>query len=261
MSKKKHPPTTPHAPTTPHRKARTMDQIVIVHHASHPGLTGEVMRQITHALARQAAEHVGPLWRIVPPALSYDPDGYVPDGASALALFDNADQAGALGYHGRDPHGIPYGRVFVETILANGGTLFESANSVAVTLSHELLEMLGDEDVNVWCDAEDGYEYARELCDAVEADAYVIDGVHVSNFVLPTFFDPSAPHNITRFDYRSRLGAPFTMLPGGYQIRRGADGRVENVWGDMFPEWKRAAKAHPASRTSRRAASAPHAAE
>lgn len=253
-------PKTPAAPTTPHRKTRTMDQIVIVNHASDPGLTGEVMRQITHALARQAAEHVSPLWRIIPPAIAYDPDGKVPAGASALALFDNADQAGALGYHDRDPHGIPYGKVFVETILANGGHLVDSANSVSVTLSHELLEMLGDEDVNVWADGEDGYEYARELCDAVEADAYVIDGVHVSNFVLPTFFDPSAPHNITRFDYLSRLGAPFTMLPGGYQIRRGADGHVENVWGDMFPAWKRPLKEHPASRTSRRAASSPRAA-
>lgn len=254
------PKKTPHHPPTPHtpppRKARTMDQIVIVNRSSHPGLTGEIMRAITHALARQAAEHVGPLWRLVPPALSYEPDGHVPEGASSLVLFDNADQAGALGYHDRDPHGVPYGKVFVETILANGGDLSTSRNSVSVTLSHELLEMLGDEDVNVWVDAEDGFEFARELCDAVEADAYELDGVMVSNFVLPTFFDPSAPHNSTRFDYLGRLGAPFSMLPGGYQIRRGADGTVENVWGFDFPAWKRAAKAHPASRTSRRHAAA-----
>ena len=230
-----------------------MHSVHIVNLSRHPGLTSELVARMTIALAKQAAEHVAPLWDIVPPALSF---GETPaPGSAPLVIFDTAEQAGFLGYHSVGPDGVPYGRVFIATILGHGGTLIETANSVSVTLSHEWLEMLGDPACNEWCDANDGYTYAEELCDAVEAQAYDIDGIMVSNFVTPLWFEPFANAAIGRFDYLSRLTAPFQLDRGGYAIRRPLNGGpVENVWGAEYPEHKRAGKLHPAARTARRAA-------
>jgi len=50
-----------------------------------------------------------------------------------LLLADNADVAGALGYHDQRPGQKPVGFVFVETSLKNG-------DKPSVTLSHEVLE-------------------------------------------------------------------------------------------------------------------------
>lgn len=244
------------APAAAHRKRKAHDMlsVAILNHSAHPGLTPAVLGTITHALARQLVEHVGPLCQIIPPSLAYLADGHAPAGVSPLVLFDDADQADALGYHDIDPHGLPYGRVFVHTILDAGGSLYQGPTSVSVTLSHELLEMVGDPGANRWADnVVDGYGYAIELCDAVEGDSYEIDGVHVSNFVLPSYFDAMTPRT-ARFDFLARLPGPFTMTRGGYLIRRNpTTGIVSNIFGEHFPEWKKALKAHPAARTSRRA--------
>src|SRR2546425_857524 len=72
---------------------------------------------------------------------------YYPKGAVApvdswwIAVVDNADVANALGYHDLTSAGLPLGKVFVGTALTYG-------EKPSVTLSHELLEMLGDPFVN-----------------------------------------------------------------------------------------------------------------
>ncbi len=214
-----------------------------------PELDGQ-LPAIVSALGRQLAEHLQPFWGRVLPSLALTKTP--PTGASQLVMLDDADQADALGYHDETPDGVPYGRVFVRPILGSGGTVATGANSISATLSHELLEMVGDPSANLWADGPGGFDYAVELCDAVEGDAYEIDGIAVSNFVLPAFFDPQAAAD-ARFDYVAKLGKPFTMTPGGYQIRRTETGAVSNVFGEAFPAWKLAAKAHRGSRTSRRA--------
>jgi len=229
-----------------------MHHVVIVNFSANPGLTAAVLSGITLALAKQAAEHVAPLWSIVPPALEYAPNGKVVAGASALAIFDTPEQAGYLGYHSVGPDGVPYGRVFVDPILRSGGTLFQTSNAVSVTLSHEWLELIGDPAANEWCDDAGEWSYAEELCDPCQGDAYLIDGVMVSDFVTPLWFEPYA-HPAARFDHMSLLTAPFQLRSDGYAIRRPQNGGpVQNVWGAEVPEWKKALKGQPASRTSRR---------
>lgn len=204
---------------------------------------------IVIALGKQLARDLQPIWGRVLPSLHLRK--IVPPHSSTLAIFDDADQAGALGYHDETPQGLPYGKVFAETILQNGGTIQDSANSISVTLSHELLEIVGDPSCNWWADNVDGYSYAMELADAVEGDAYLIDDVYVSNFVTPAFFDPHAPRG-ARLDYLHRLTRPFTMSRGGYQIRRQANGVVTNVFASGHPAWKIAIKEFAAARTLRR---------
>lgn len=222
--------------------------IVIVNRSKDTRITNALI-PIVRALGKQLADDVAPTWgRMVPSLMVTDTPS---SAASQIVILDDADQADVLGYHSETPEGIPYGRVFINPILENRGTIHSSETSVSVTLSHELLEIVGDPSVNYWADAEDGYSYALELADAVEGDSYLIGDVHVSNFVLPAFFDPRAEVG-SRFDHMGKLGRPFTTTRGGYQIRRRITGHLDYVYGDSFPEWKQAMKMHPAARSRRR---------
>lgn len=171
-----------------------------------------------------------------------------------MAILDSADQAGALGYHDTTPDGRPYGKVFLEPILSNGGDLITQSISLSVTLSHECLETVGDPYANAWVRHSDGILYAQENCDPCEADSYVIDGVAVSNFVGPRWFsEGSGP-----YDYMGKLTSPFTMTSGGYMITMDANGDVHQVFGSSYPEWRKKTKEHAASRTNKRMHPSPH---
>src|SRR5882672_9437152 len=88
-----------------------------------------------------------------------------------MGMFDTADQAGALGYHDLTTAGLPIGKVFAKTTL-------DAHDLVFVTLSHEVLEILGDPDINLIVQ-KGGRGYSYEVCDAVEDDSlgYDINGV------------------------------------------------------------------------------------
>jgi hypothetical protein len=125
-----------------------------------------------------------------------------------IVLTDNPDQAGALGYHEMTSQGTPLGKVFA-------GLDIQSGSSWTVTLSHELLEMLGDPWIN-WCaEGTDGKIYALEVCDAVEADelGYQINGVLVSDFITPSWFEPT---RADRMDFKRRLSKSMELARGGY---------------------------------------------
>ena len=78
--------------------------------------------------------------------------------------------------------------------------------------------MLVDPYINLTAlDDHSGRFYAYEVCDAVEADefGYMIDGVLVSDFVLPHWFDEHAVK--TRVSsFRSHVHGPFKLASGGY---------------------------------------------
>lgn len=137
----------------------------------------------------------------------------VPAGAWQLNVFDNADAAGALGYHETTARGLPLGKVFAKTTIQYGGIW-------SVTFSHELLEMLLDPWINLLA-IDEGHKraYAYEACDAVEADqlGYAVQGVQVSDFVLPNFFEPDVQVKSShRRSWRGHVTKPFELAPGGY---------------------------------------------
>lgn len=132
----------------------------------------------------------------------------LPKGWWQIVVLDNPDQAGALGYHELSSTGTPLGKVFAQFDIRSGF-------SWTVTLSHELLEMLADPWIN-WCAiGSDSRVYALEVCDPVEAEevAYTIDGVLVSNFVTPAWFEPTGAD---RRDYRRHLTRELEVHAGGY---------------------------------------------
>src|SRR3954447_24520075 len=172
--------------------------------------------QMVAAVRRQAHEAARLIDRYLP---SIRTSTRVPDGAVPILIVDNPDVANALGYHDVDPRGVPYGRVFVDPVLDNGGTPLGDAGdpslSVSAVLSHEVLEWWYDPACNDWSDRGRS-SVAKELCDPVEADWYRIDGVAVSNFILPAWFNPL--DKVGPWDRLGKLHGPFTMTKGGYWI-------------------------------------------
>ena len=139
--------------------------------------------------------------------------------------FDDADAAGALGYHDLTKDGQPVSNDFVKTTLADH-------ELVSVTASHELFEMVIDPIANLWAEASDGTEYGYEMCDPVEEDTFLVDGIQMSNFVHPAWFEPFKHPAGTKFDHLGLLKKPFTMTKGGYMIIK-KKGKVSEVYGSM----------------------------
>jgi hypothetical protein len=173
------------------------------------------VRTATAALQKQVHDHFCPAWGI-DADLQFVPTGSAPPAGSWwLVILDNADQAGALGYHDITDEGLPLGKAFAGTDKRYG-------TEWTVTASHELLEMLGDPDINLTAFVEDsktsGRLFAYEVADACEADefGYVIDGVLVSDFVYPSWFESFWKPGSTQFDYCKKIQEPFELLPGGY---------------------------------------------
>jgi len=184
------------------------------------------------------------------PAIEYVPRGEVPNGLPC-ELADTIDVPGAAGYHDNGPNG-PYIKILVDA-------------DWTVTLSHEALELGGDPSANIWADSADGNDYAYELCDADQGGVYEIDGVRVSNYVTPAFFDPFSGHG-AKLDRMGRLTRPFETHEEGYQIMRTEPGRISQVFaahgrlmhhlgggvvvvfGHAFPEHKKQAKIAKAAR-------------
>jgi hypothetical protein len=145
-----------------------------------------------------------------------------------FVYFDDADTAGALGYHDLTQNGQPISKVFVKTTLAD-------KQLVSVTACHELFEMVIDPIANLWAEAADGTEYAYEMCDAVEEDTFLVDGIQMSDFLHPAWFEPFNHPPGTKFDHLGLLKKPFTLSKGGYAILK-KKGKVTNIFGSKAKE-------------------------
>jgi hypothetical protein len=140
-------------------------------------------------------------------------------GDAVIYLWDGKASKDALGYHDQNNRGIPYG--FVYPALSK-----EMGEHWSATLSHEVLELIADPEANLLVQGphptrlHDFAFYWYEMCDAVQNESYQIDGITVSNFVLPLYFTSSDERG-GRNDYLSRAHksktlASFGLNPGGY---------------------------------------------
>jgi hypothetical protein len=208
-------------------------------------MTDEQVAAMVPALQRQVTEDFYPSWG-ANAALTFVGKNEVPDPLCwQIVVLDNSDQAGALGYHDLTASGLPLGKVFAKTDLQYG-------NSVSVTVSHELLEMLADPWI-CWTIFNQSTNYAGiifplEVCDACEADdiGYEIDGVLVSDFVYPTWFEAQW-HGVTgvAFDKTGKLKNPFQLAAGGYigyfDVSKGSgwqQATADLAFGSSAEDWK-----------------------
>src|SRR5262249_46302214 len=144
-------------------------------------------------------------------------------GAWTMVFLDKPDAPNALGYHDLTKHGLPLSKIFVEPTLAAG-------EQVSVTACHELAEMMIDPAINLWSDGPKGKLYAYEMCDAVEEETFLIDGIAMSDFVYPAYFELFRKPHSAQFDYLNKVTRPFELLHGGYSlVRQGT--KVTEIFG------------------------------
>jgi hypothetical protein len=218
------------------------------------------------AIQTQLNLHVFPAWNLKGGAIKfYANPANVPGHAWTIFVIDNDAQVpGALGFHQEEGDKIT-GYIMCDPILSNGGTVmkFDPSNpgqyTVSGTLSHEVIETVGDRFTNCYCD-NGNTSWCAELCDPVEQIGYgvVANGVNVSvsDFVFPNFFNPQATVGKNGpFNYLKSVQAPYTILSGGYAIvRTGGPGTEKQIFGEAMPQWRRDMKQAQFARGGRRMA-------
>jgi hypothetical protein len=179
---------------------------------------------------------------------------YIKKGATTtiktkVFFLNSTDYQGALAYH-HVSDGIPYGRVFVDTVLRYGPILWSPDSTkptVAQCLAHEVFELLINPFCNSWWMLPDDYTlYPSEVSDPVQGNIVLVTlsyttrsssipirqitttvKVGMSDWVLPSWtnFQGSRP-----FNRNNTLTAPFQIAPGGYEyVLRG--GEVTTIFG------------------------------
>ncbi len=238
--------------------------ISIINRTQHEhGLSDADVQQAVRAINRQLAEDFEPHWQFgarlrLDASFERTKDGgekalvrEMPQrrGDAVVYLVDGSSVADAEGYHDRNGGDVPCGFVSLDACR-------ECNDPWQMTLSHEVLELVGDPMANLMVQGPHPHErhklvfHTFELCDPVQADSYEIDGVPVSNFVLPAWFTRGdAVGGRNDFIGRRRDRAPlesFRMAPGGYLCywdpQRDGD-KWTHVMADAQAESRLAAKA------------------
>lgn len=216
-------------------------RFAIVNESTDTRITPEVLMRIANALVKQSIEFAQ-WWETAPATIDVVAKGSSPpNGDAIMHIKDRIPEApDALAYHTTDSRGRPVLVLGWLTILESGGTIATGPNSVACAMSHEVLECEMNPYVNCWYDCPDGVrEQSGEVCDPVQGGSYEIDGIAVSDFVGPRYFDssPNAPGPY------SRLGTvkPFEVARDGYAVYRkgGPTGKETQVFGDLVSDHKK----------------------
>jgi hypothetical protein len=204
--------------------------ISIINH-SNGKVSDAKVQQVIRAINRQMAEDFEPYWSITCRVRLEGRSSKKPSdlsladmrGDAVIYIWDKHDIDDAVGYHEKNNMGVPYGFVFLD--IAE-----ELEEEWSVILSHETLELAADPEVNLLVVGPhpDPSENRRnvffwyEMCDAVQGETYVIDGVTVSNFVLPLYFTSGDEYTGRNDFLGSQYGKKnatlrsFGVNPGGY---------------------------------------------
>lgn len=186
-------------------KGRT-PTITCINHASAD--LGVDFDDLIAALQVFVTEHVAPVWGT--PANLIKAKG-CRDGCWAMLFLDHADHAKALAYHELTPDGYPQSKVFVKTTRADG-------TPISMAASHELVEMLVDPSMNLEVMKPDGKLVHRyEAADPVQELHFLVNGMRMSDFVYPAYFESFHKPGSVKFDHNNVLKKPFQIHLRGYQ--------------------------------------------
>lgn len=203
--------------------------IVIVVKNQASVVSDEQVQAILHALQTQLDRDLCPSWSLGQFHLEFRAkDAAIAKGEWQFVFLDNTSDASALGYHDTTANGDPIAYIGVKETTDDGGVW-------SVTASHELCEMavnphLDDSEYNAPSNRLD----IKEVCDAVEADAlgYAINGVQVSDFVLPGWFQPEVASSVP-LSFCGHVSKAYELAPGGY-ISFVDLSKPQNGWQQVF---------------------------
>jgi hypothetical protein len=190
---------------------------MIISVMNHSKIPDAEVQAALRAINRQIAEDFEPYWDLGA-TLRLEAKGR---GANLAAKRRDAviflrDAAG--GFHTHTLRGLPYGVVFTEI-----GKLTKQALpwlTWTSALSHEALELVADPQLNTLVKGPHPAKHHavfhyREVCDPVQSLTYEIDGILVSNFVLPHYYNAQGERG-GRNDHLGSGVHAFRWIEGGY---------------------------------------------
>jgi hypothetical protein len=168
----------------------------------------EQLSAVSAALQKQVLRDFGPLWGIQASVDAF-PSLHIPLGYWPITVMDDIHSPGAGGFHSDRNH-QPF-------------ALVQWDQNWTVSVSHECLEMLADPFGNTLHTGpsvdprQSQVQYLQEICDPCEdlEFAYTIDGVMVSDFYTPHYFDLERVSGV-RYDYQGAITEPRDVLKNGY---------------------------------------------
>ena len=214
------------------KRSRANPLIAVVNRSNNVLTDYQIIRMIP-ALQRQLTEHFQPAWGLTAQIIYAERD--IPKDAYQVVIYDkpgDEGDAGYLGYHFTN-NGFPIASIFALDDMRDDGTISD-------TLSHEILEMLVDPAVNLYAyrpghGSRPARGYFYEVCDPVQCVKYEIDGILVTNFVYPEWYEFIWPEGSRKFDHMGSLTKPFQVLKDCYadiyEERRGDEGGFKTIWG------------------------------
>jgi len=207
-----------------------MNPTISIVNQSNTVTNSSLKRVVIPAMQKQITRHFEPVWgwgaNLKLNAKRFD---------MKVIIKDHA-RGGDLGYHIKDGRAIAY--IFAKDDIAESG-------EYTSTLSHELLEMIADPNVSLYAIGKFRLKgrsksglFGLEVCDPVQENLYKINGVKVSDFVRPEWFEPEHKKGAMKMDHMKVIDAPFALAEGGYadvlassrwHTLRGAKAKVKRV--------------------------------
>ncbi|TMA97253.1 MAG: hypothetical protein E6J74_05750 [Deltaproteobacteria bacterium] len=166
------------------------------------------LSKVAAALQKQTTRDLVPIWEIKATVDAFAKLNEVPIGYWPIVVTEE-DLGDAAGIH-EDKDGQPF-------------SLVKYGNGWSLTASHECLEMLVDPFGNRLVSGPSGMKgqgrvrFLVEICDPSEDTpyAYRSNGILVSDFYTPDYFDPVTSPNI-RYSFSGAIKHPRQVLKGGY---------------------------------------------
>jgi hypothetical protein len=192
-------------------------RVAVVNRTS--GVPETDVRACHKALQTQVHEHLAPAWGVDAELTYCGPREHPPSQSWWLEITDDDTDAPEpeldyrrLVHRDVTEEGMPRTRVFVNRIT-------DAGLKWTISASHTLLEMLVNprKNLNVRADMKPKMMFfSHEIADPCtdEKYAYAINGVYVSDFVLPAWFDPNGGRE--KVDFNGHLRGPFTVGDSGY---------------------------------------------
>ncbi len=204
-------------------------------HVAIVSLTSEVssknLLRAAAAVQKQIVRDFSPFWGLHATVDAFEDLGSVPSDYHPVVLFGDADELRgqvefAIGTESAELLIDDFERERLSGLHLNAYTrqpfaLVAASDTWSVTLSHEVLEMITDPFGNRLIaamhplDPRERVRYLLEVCDPCQAMWYPVNGVPVSDFYTPRYFDPVRAEQ-GRYSFTGEISQPLEILDGGY---------------------------------------------
>ena len=191
----------------------TTKHVALVSHT--PSISFESVSIVSAAIQKQVTRDFGPLWDVNATVDAFPKLEMVPVDYWPVIIRDDINEPGAAGFH-TDKNGQPF-------------SLVQADAGWGLTTSHETLEMLADPFGNRTIAGAPPQQasakvkklarvlYLVEVCDPPEDEsfAYRCNGVIVSDFITPHYYDPTSATSV-RYSFGGHVKTPHQVLKNGY---------------------------------------------